>query len=85
MFNFKVTWMKNKELLDDTELYHFENYEDTYCFEIKDTEKEDAGVYLCAAENTEGRASVEIPLVVKGTFFSYLQILQCVILDSCFR
>lgn len=58
--------MKEKILLEDADLYHLESYEDTYCFEIKDTEKEDVGVYTCVAENDFGRASVDIPLFVTG-------------------
>ena len=61
-----VTWMKNKKTLKDTDLYHFENFEDTYCFEVKDTEKTDAGPYTCVAENTEGKVTCTVPLTVNG-------------------
>ena len=61
-----VTWKKDDKPLDDTELYHIESYEDTYCFEIKETGSEDAGVYTCVATNEVGEAVCEIPLEVKG-------------------
>jgi hypothetical protein len=61
-----VTWKKDDKPLDDTDLYHIESYEDTYCFEIKDTSPEDAGTYTCVATNEVGEAICEIPLEVKG-------------------
>ena len=64
-----VTWKKDGKPLDDTELYHIESYEDTYCFEIKDTGSEDAGVYTCIATNEVGETVCEIPLEVKGKYF----------------
>ena len=74
MYNFKfhyflsVEWKKGTEVLDDLELYHFEKYEDTYCFEIKTVETEDAGVYTCVARNSEGEATCDIPLIVNGEY-----------------
>ena len=61
-----VTWKFNDQVLEDTELYHFEKYEDTHCLEVKDVEKQDAGPYTCIAVNTEGDATCQIPLVVNG-------------------
>ncbi|GFS00818.1 titin [Elysia marginata] len=61
-----VTWLRDNQPLQDTDLYHLETFEDNYCFEIKDTEMEDAGPYTCVAENTEGKVSVNIPLVVNA-------------------
>lgn len=61
-----VTWKKDDKTLDDKDLYHVESYEDTYCFEVKDTGPEDAGSYLCVATNEVGEATCEIPLEVKG-------------------
>ena len=63
-----VIWKKDDKPLDDKELYHVESYEDTYCFEIKDTGTEDAGNYVCVATNEVGEAVCEIPLEVKGEF-----------------
>ncbi|XP_012945307.1 myopalladin, partial [Aplysia californica] len=59
-----VTWYKDEEPLEDAELYHTESYEDTHCFEIKDTEKTDEGPYTCMAENSEGKVTCQIPLFV---------------------
>ncbi|RUS90390.1 hypothetical protein EGW08_001885 [Elysia chlorotica] len=61
-----VSWLKATEPLLDADLYRVETYEDTHCFEINDTELQDAGSYTCVAENTEGRISVEIPLIVNA-------------------
>jgi hypothetical protein len=61
-----VQWKKDNKVLDDVELYHFEKYEDTYCFEIKTVEMDDAGVYTCVAKNSEGEATCDIPLTVNG-------------------
>ncbi|KAJ8319891.1 hypothetical protein KUTeg_001478 [Tegillarca granosa] len=61
-----VQWKKDDEILDDTELYHYEKYEDTYCFEIKDTEIEDGGVYTCVATNEVGETTCDIPLQVNA-------------------
>lgn len=61
-----VIWKKDDKPLDDKELFHVESYEDTYCFEVKDTTPEDAGTYVCVATNEVGEAVCEIPLEVKG-------------------
>lgn len=63
-----MEWKKDNVVLDDLELYHFEKYEDTYCFEIKTVETEDAGVYTCVARNSEGEATCDIPLIVNGEY-----------------
>ena len=61
-----VTWLRKKEVLEDEQVYHFDKFEDTYCLEIIDTELDDADTYTCLAQNTQGQASVEIPLIVNG-------------------
>ena len=52
-------------VLEDKELYHFDKYEDTYCF-VKDSDVVDAGVYTCVASNEVGEVTVDIPLIVNG-------------------
>lgn len=71
-----MSWVKEDQVLNNTVLYHLESFEDTHCFEIKDTEPEDSGVYTCIAENTEGKATCNIPLIINGkrntgTIFSH--------------
>lgn len=61
-----VAWKFADEVLEDKELYHFEKFEDTWCFEIKDVEKQDAGTYKCIATNSVGQAICEVPLIVNG-------------------
>lgn len=51
-------------ILEDKELYQFEKYEDQYCFEVKDSDVVDAGVYTCVATNEVGEVTVDIPLIV---------------------
>ena len=60
-----VSWYKSQTLLTG-DLYHSENYEDTYCFEIKDTQKTDAGQFTAVAQNSEGKAECAIDLQVNG-------------------
>ena len=66
-----MTWKKDGMPLEDTDLYHIESYEDTYCFEIKETGPNDEGVYTCVAANEVGEAVCEIPLEVKGQYLLY--------------
>ena len=70
MFVFSVVWKKDNMVLEDTELYHFDKYEDTYCFEVKDSDVVDAGVYTCVATNEVGEVTVDIPLTVNGKWLS---------------
>ena len=65
-----MNWLKDKKPLKEGPLYHIENFEETYCFEVKDTEKTDAGTYICVAQNTQGKASTKIPLKVNGKYTS---------------
>ncbi|CAC5377034.1 TTN [Mytilus coruscus] len=60
----KVVWKKDNMILEDKELYQFDKYEDQYCFEVKDSDVVDAGVYTCVATNEEGEVTVDIPLIV---------------------
>ena len=77
-----VTWKRNNAVLDDKELYQFESYEDTHCFEIKVAEVTDTGDFTCVATNTEGQATCDIPLVVNGK--SYLSFSDLSIVLHCF-
>lgn len=61
-----MVWKRDNKVIDDKDFYDIEKFEDTYCFEIKDTELIDTGVYTCVATNEVGEATCTIPLVVNG-------------------
>lgn len=74
-----MSWTRDGEVLDDKSIYHTDQFEDTYNFEIKNTEVEDAGIYTCTATNRAGEATSQIPLIVNGEechhgnkFFSFI-------------
>lgn len=75
-----MTWYKvtDGELcsLDDTSKYHVEDYDTTFCMEVKSTEDIDTGAYVVKAKNEAGDVEAEFKLdveskliILKPTFF----------------
>ena len=60
-----VEWFKGEVTLKESDVYHIEDYEDTYVLEIKEAKPEDVAVYRCMAKNPAGEAFRDIPLEVK--------------------
>ncbi|XP_074642623.1 twitchin-like [Tubulanus polymorphus] len=60
-----VTWTKRGKKLTDEKLYHIEDYEETYVFEIINSKISDSDVYLCKAKNEAGEDKCSIKLDVK--------------------
>lgn len=65
-----MTWYKVKEgkleRVEDTTKYHIEDYDTTFCLEVKSTEAIDAGAYIVKAENEAGDAEAEFNVKVES-------------------
>lgn len=67
-----MTWyrVEDGELLSVTESdkYHVEDYDTTYCLEVKSAEEIDAGSYIVKAQNEAGDVEAEFKLDVESKF-----------------
>lgn len=69
---FLVTWYKvidgQLEKVDDKSKYHIEDYETTYCMEVKNTQEVDAGIFRVVAENEAGDIEADFTVNVQSKF-----------------
>lgn len=54
------------EKVEDATKYHIEDYDTTFCLEVKATQKVDAGTYLVKANNEAGDVEAEFKLSVES-------------------
>ncbi|XP_068133050.1 myosin-binding protein C, slow-type isoform X5 [Hyperolius riggenbachi] len=84
----KITWMKNKVVIDNDPRYRMFSNQSVCTLEIRKPSPYDGGTYTCRAVNDLGEAEVDCKLEVKGgvTFFRLLmQGVPLSIIDSYLR
>lgn len=62
----KITWYKNDQALQASNRLHMSFVESTAVLTILDASAEDAGDYICEAQNSAGAASCSTSVSVKG-------------------
>lgn len=62
---FKVTDGELQSVTEDDK-YHVEDYDTTYCMEVKSIDDVDAGVYIVKAQNKAGDVEAEFKLDVES-------------------
>ncbi|XP_061920774.1 myosin-binding protein C, slow-type isoform X3 [Entelurus aequoreus] len=67
----KVSWMKNKIIINDDPRYRMFSNQGVCTLEIRKPSPYDGGMYTCKAINDLGEATVECKLEVKGGFTFY--------------
>ena len=67
---FLVSWYKiadgKLEKAEEGTKYHIEDFETTFCMEVKSAEEVDAGAYLVRADNEAGDVEAEFKLSIKS-------------------
>ena len=68
---FQITWYYNEKVIEQTDRTVIKITQDVHMYHviltIDEVTKEDAGKYRVVAKNTEGEASVQVSLIVRGT------------------
>lgn len=62
----KITWYKNDQVLQASNRLHMSFVESTAVLTVLDASAEDAGDYICEAQNSAGTASCSTSVSVKG-------------------
>lgn len=64
---YRVVDGKPEQVTVDSQ-HHIEDYETTFCMEVKSTQEVDEGTYIVKAENEAGETSAEFDVIVKSKF-----------------
>ncbi|XP_059145515.1 muscle M-line assembly protein unc-89-like isoform X2 [Physella acuta] len=63
----KISWEKNGKMLKNSEHVQLYETQGIYYLEIPKAKYEDAGEYMCVAENNEGRITATVVVNIQGT------------------